>query len=202
VNREELEHVVRATCDLLGEDAVIIGGSQAALAQFPDDLPRSVLMSREVDVAALDDPTEAKALLINKNIGEGTIFEDTHGVYAEGVGRELFHLPPDWETRAISVEGHGPTNSTGLCPEIHDLAVAKLAAGRPKDTEWIKVLLRSGHLRPDLFLERISESELRPDRKRLAVGLVKQAAQPGRRNRNRNKIRLLENLLSDEEIDT
>ncbi len=65
MNRTELEHIVRAACDILGEDTVIVGGSQAALAQFPDDLPRSVLMSRDADVAALEDPTEEKALLIN-----------------------------------------------------------------------------------------------------------------------------------------
>lgn len=205
MNREELEHIVRATCDLLRETTVIVGGSQAALAQFPDDLPSAVQMSREADVAALDDPTEAKALLINMNIGEGTIFHSTHGIYVEGVNRELFHLPPDWDKRAISIEGHGATISTGLCPEIHDLAVAKLAAGRPKDTDWIKTLLNSGHLRPEVFLERVSESELHPVRRKLAVGIVKQAARPGKRNRSRNRIRLLGDALlaeDDPEADT
>jgi hypothetical protein len=36
VNRDELKHIVRAVCDLLEEDTVIVGGSQAALAQFPN----------------------------------------------------------------------------------------------------------------------------------------------------------------------
>ncbi|MGH9917912.1 MAG: DUF6036 family nucleotidyltransferase [Nitrososphaerales archaeon] len=198
MNRSELEHIVRAVCDLLKEDTVIVGGSQAALAQFPDDLPRSVLMSREADVAALDDPTEEKAFLINGYVGEDTRFHTTHGIYAEGVARELFQLPPGWEQRATSIEGHGRGSTTGLCPEIHDLAVSKLAAGRQKDSEWIRALLRSGHLRAELFLERTSQSELSRDRRDLAVGLVEQAARPGKRNRSRSRIRLLRNLLSED----
>ena len=201
MNRAELEHVVRAVCNLLGEDTVIVGGSQAALAQFPEGLPRSALMSREADVAALEDSTEEKALWINGNIGEGTLFHSTHGFYAEGVAREIFDLPPKWESRAIAIDGRGATKSTGLCPEIHDLAVAKLAARRPKDSEWIKALLRSGHLQPALFLERVSQSPLPDDVRGLASGLVQQAAPPGRRNRSRSRIRLLKDLLSDEASD-
>jgi hypothetical protein len=94
-------------------------------------------------------------------IGEGTRFHTTHGFYAEGVGRELFHLPPKWEQRAIAIGGRGANSATGLCPEIHDLAVAKVEAGTQKDSEWIRTLLNSGHLQPALFLERVSESALR-----------------------------------------
>jgi hypothetical protein len=199
MNREELEHIVRACCDLLGEDKIIVGGSQAALAQFPHDLPKYALMSSEADVAALDDPTDEKAMIVNGNIGEDTLFHSTHGVYAEGVAREIFAFPPGWEQRAIEVDGRGDRPSTGLCPEIHDLAIAKLAAGRKKDSDWIKSLLASGHLKPDLLLERASQSPLSRSRRELAVGLVEQAAKPGRRNRNRRKINLLRKLLLEQE---
>ena len=152
MNRRELEHIVRAACDLLGEDVVIVGGSQAALAQFPDDLPKSAILSREADVAALVDPVDEKATIINGNIGEDTLFHTTHGFFAEGVSRELFTFPPGWQERAIAIDGRAARSTTGLCPEIHDLAVAKLAAGRQKDVDWIKSLLRSGHLRAELLL--------------------------------------------------
>jgi len=199
MKREELEHIVRACCDLLGEDKIIVGGSQAALAQFPHDLPGYALMSIEADVAALEDPRDEKAMIVNGNIGEDTLFHTTHGIFAEGVSRELFEFPPGWEQRAIEVDGRGARPTTGLCPEIHDLAIAKLAAGRQKDSDWIKALLQSGHLRPDLLLERVSQSTLPPSRRELAVGLVEQAAKPGRRSRNRRKIHLLRKLLLEDE---
>jgi hypothetical protein len=176
VNRRELEHIVRAACDLLGEDVVIVGGSQAALAQFPDDLPKSAILSREADVAALVDPVDEKATIINGNIGEDTLFHTTHGFFAEGVSRELFTFPPGWQERAIAIDGRAARSTTGLCPEIHDLAVAKLAAGRQKDVE----------------------TELPQARRDLAVGLIEQAARPGRRSRSRRRIRLLEDLLEED----
>ena len=198
---EELQHVIRAACDLLGEDVVIVGGSQAALAQFPNDLPKSVVVSREADIAAVDDPIDQKAMIINGNIGKDTLFHTTHGFFAEGVSRELFVLPPTWRERAIAVDGHATHKTTGLCPEIHDLAVAKLAAGRQKDVDWIKSLLKSGHLKAEQFLERTFEAGLPPVRRDLAVGLVEQAARPGRRSRSRRRVRLLEDLLGEESLD-
>jgi hypothetical protein len=183
VNREELTHIIRAACDLLGEEVVIVGGSQAAIAQFPDDLPRIVVLSREADIAALDYPTEEKAWMINGNIGEDTLFHTTNGIFAEGVGRELFLFPCGWEARAITLDGQGATKASGLCPEIHDLAVAKLAGGRQKDVNWIKALLQSGHIKPALLLERCSQSTLAPDRRELAIGLIEQAGRPGKRGR-------------------
>ena len=96
MNREEIEHVIRAAGGVLDEDQVIVVGSQAILAQFPDDLPRAVLLSREVDVMATDDPTGEKALLINGAIGEDTLFDNTFGVFAEGVKCGLCQFPPGW----------------------------------------------------------------------------------------------------------
>lgn len=193
MNRRELAHVVRAACDLLGEDVVIVGGSQAALAQFPEGLPRLATLSCETDLAALVDPVDEKATIINGSIGEDTLFHSTYGYYAEGVSRDLFIFPPAWLDRAIELDGHASRHATGLCPEIHDLAAAKVAAGRQKDVDWIKVLLGSGHLRAEQLLERVLETELTQSRRQLAVGLVEQAARPGRRRRRR--IRFLEDLL-------
>jgi hypothetical protein len=196
---EELQHIIRAACDLLKEDVVIVGGSQAAVAQFPEGLPKSLLLSREADIAALSDPSDEKALIINGNIGEDTLFHTTHGVYAEGVSLAMFVLPETWMQRAIELDGLSKRRTVGLCPEIHDLAVAKLAAGRAKDIDWIKTLLRSGHLRADLFLERALEVALPPSRRTLAIGLVEQAARPGKKSRIRKRIKSLEDLLGSVE---
>ena len=59
--------MIRAVGDLLGVTEVILIGSQAILGAYPDDLPRSVLRSREVDVAPIDGD-EVEALRINGGV--------------------------------------------------------------------------------------------------------------------------------------
>ncbi len=93
MNREQLEHVIRASGDVLKEDAVIIVGSQAILGSSPDGLPRDVTLSTQVDVMAVSDPNGEKALLINGTIGEFTMFYTTYGYYAEGVEEPLCRFP-------------------------------------------------------------------------------------------------------------
>lgn len=36
MTREELEHAIRAACDVSGDDEVYVFGSQAILGQYPD----------------------------------------------------------------------------------------------------------------------------------------------------------------------
>lgn len=47
MRRDELEHVIRAAADVAEDDIVVIG-SQAVLAQYPD-APEALLRSLEVD---------------------------------------------------------------------------------------------------------------------------------------------------------
>jgi len=50
VTRHELEHAIRATCDVTDETEVIVFGSQAILGQFPD-APDELRQSAEADIA-------------------------------------------------------------------------------------------------------------------------------------------------------
>jgi hypothetical protein len=45
----------------------------------------------------------------------------------------------------------------GLCLEPHDLAASKLAAGRPKNFEFVAALLREHLVDPRVVLERVTE---------------------------------------------
>lgn len=200
MNRDQLEHVIRAAGDVLGEDRVVIVGSQAALGQFPDDLPHSVLLSREADVTALFDPTGEKALRINGAIGEDTRFDSTFGYYAEGVEPGLSQFPPGWKERLVVVSTPATGVVTGLCPEIHDLAVAKLLAGRPKDVEWALALLQSGHVAAATLLERAAATEMRADQRSRIARVVRRAGLPGRRYHARRDVRRL--LATLEESDS
>ena len=77
-----------------GTEFTVVAGSQAALAQFPEGLPKFATLFAEADLVALDDPDDAKAMQINAAIGEDTLFHEIYGYYAEGIGRALLVLPP------------------------------------------------------------------------------------------------------------
>ena len=50
MTRVELEHAIRAACDVCGDDQVYVFGSQAILGQYPD-APESLRQSAEADIA-------------------------------------------------------------------------------------------------------------------------------------------------------
>jgi hypothetical protein len=47
----------------------------------------------------------------------------------------------------------------GLCLDPTDLAVSKLAAGRPKDLDFVRVLLRERLVTVDALIERAADVE-------------------------------------------
>ncbi|MCY0880164.1 MAG: hypothetical protein OWU84_14650 [Firmicutes bacterium] len=86
MTRPELEHLIRAAGAILGEDAIIVVGSQAILSLADaDQLPPEATWSVEADLIPWDDPDERKADLIDGTIGEGSPFHETFHSYAEGV---------------------------------------------------------------------------------------------------------------------
>jgi len=50
MTRAELEHAIRAACDVSGDHEVYVFGSQAILGQYPD-APESLRQSAEADIA-------------------------------------------------------------------------------------------------------------------------------------------------------
>ncbi len=49
MKRADLEHIIRAAATIADDDEIIVLGSQAVLAQFPD-APPDLLLSDEADV--------------------------------------------------------------------------------------------------------------------------------------------------------
>lgn len=137
MNRAELEHVIRAAAEITGDEIVVIG-SQAVLGQFPD-APPSMLRSMEADLYPKNDPD--RAIEIDGAIGDGSQFHETYGYYAHGVGPETPWAPIGWEARMPGLEipplRKGTEPITAWFLEVHDLALAKLAAGREKDVEFV-----------------------------------------------------------------
>ncbi len=154
MTRDELEHAIRAAADVADDAEVWVFGSQAILGQH-EDAPPELRMSVEVDIA----PVHAgeKILEIDAYLGELSQFHQTHGFYVHGVSVEAAVLPKGWERRAKKVCNANTRGKTGLCLEAHDLAVSKLVAFRPKDLDFVRVLLAEELVSPRKLLLRIRQ---------------------------------------------
>ena len=164
MTREQLEHVIRAAADVVGDELIVVG-SQAILGEHPD-APDSLLVSQEADVFPRTDP--AAAIEIDGAIGDGSQFHETWGYYAHGVGPETVTLPDGWQERLVPVRvpelPRGDRHFTAWCLETHDLILSKCAAGRERDWEYVEGavahrLVRLGVLRARIADLPIEQSE-------------------------------------------
>ena len=137
MTRTELEHVIRAAGAIAESDELIIIGSQAILGSFLDP-PEELISSMEVDLYPI--PEVEQADLIDGSIGEGSPFHDTFGYYAHGVGPETAVLPRHWKDRLVVISNANTRRVNGYCLHSVDIAASKLAAGRERDIEYVRVL--------------------------------------------------------------
>jgi len=161
MNRASLEHILRAAAAITNERDIVVVGSQAILAQFPN-APDVLLSSIEADVFPRAEP--AKSILIDGAIGELSAFHQTFGYYAHGVDETTATLPPGWQDRLVPIRNENTGGATGWCLEVHDLAASKLVAGREKDLEFVRLLLRESMVAPDTLAARVEALPLAPDR--------------------------------------
>jgi hypothetical protein len=156
VNREQLEHVLRAASQTAGDRDVLVIGSQSILGAFPDgQLPPPATASMEVDVAFFEDPEDRKADQVDGAIGELSPFHETFGYYAQGVSVSTAVLPQGWRDRLIRVDTANSAPGRGHLLEPHDCVVSKLVAGREKDHAFADALIRSRLIDPQVIATRI-----------------------------------------------
>lgn len=146
MRREQLEHVLRAAADILKQRDFLVVGSAAILATYDDaSLPYEASRSDEADLAPFDDDAEGhKSLQIEGSLGQGSKFHEVFGYFADGVDFGTAAAPDGWRDRLVAFDPPGARPGRGLCLEAHDLAAAKLAAGRVKDYEFVGALLDAG----------------------------------------------------------
>jgi hypothetical protein len=96
MEREELEHLIRASAEVTHEYEFINIGSQSILGPIPNP-PAEFKASMEADIYPLNAPE--KADLIDGAIGEGSDFHVTFRYYAQGVGPDTPTLPAGWQNR-------------------------------------------------------------------------------------------------------
>lgn len=150
----QLEHAIRAACEVSKDTELLIFGSQAILGSYPD-APAGVRASIEIDMQAKNLPE--RTVNIAGALGEDSLFHATHGFWVDGVLIDVAKLPEGWESRTIAVSHPvGTRGNTGHCLEAHDLAASKLAANRDKDREFVTILLAERLLDGAVLLERIA----------------------------------------------
>ena len=154
MTRDQLEHAIRAACEISNDTELWIFGSQALLGVFPD-APESLRASIEIDVQPKNRPEAVD--IIDGTLGELSMFHQTHGFYIHGISIESAILPEGWEHRAKPVRNPISTlGKTGWCIELHDLAASKLAAYREKDREFVRLLLIEKMIDGKILDKRIS----------------------------------------------
>ncbi len=174
MTRDQLEHAIRAACDVADDNELLIFGSQSILGGHPN-APPELRASVEVNVQPRNHPEAVDK--IDGALGELSMFHKTHGFYVQGVSIEVAHLPEGWEDRTHQVKNDNTRGNTGYCLEAHDLAASKLAAYRDKDRDFVRVLLIEQMIDVDIFLHRIDQIPVADEIKERSVNWVKRTVE-------------------------
>jgi hypothetical protein len=162
MKRADLEHLIRAAAAITDEYELVVIGSQSILASFPD-APEELLKSMEADLYPLHRPEMAD--LIDGSIGELSPFQERFGYYAQSVSPSTAILPTGWQDRLVRLQNQNTDLRVGLCLEPHDLAAAKLAAGRDKDWPFVQALLAHRIVSVQTFVSRVRDLPITSERK-------------------------------------
>jgi hypothetical protein len=166
MRRDQLEHAIRTACQIIGQDAVVVVGSQSILGSFTEnELPVEATMSTEIDILPLgeDDADTARlADVIEGVAGEWSPFEEQHGFSIDGVDLQTAILPAGWRDRLVKVQNantaalSGQPEYIGWCLDKEDLCVAKLCALREKDRNFVGALLDAGLIDAAIITRRLA----------------------------------------------
>jgi hypothetical protein len=119
-------------------------GSQSILASYSvAALNPDLLMSAEVDIMPVDaDAAEIERLSdhLHGSLGQDSSFQEAFGFHVDGITIDTSVLPQGWVYRLIPAVDPA-SGATAWCLDPHDLAIAKLIAGRSKDLDFVRVLV-------------------------------------------------------------
>lgn len=174
MTRDELEHAIRAACDVANDREVYVLGSQAILGQFPD-APASLRQSVEADVAPATRPDQVDR--IDGTLGELSQFHEAHGFYVHGVPLETASLPGGWKKRVVKVQNENTLGCIGWCLEAHDLAASKLAAFRERDREFVRTMLAEELIDGQNLIRRVGRLPVADSLRRRLTAWVRRTVQ-------------------------
>lgn len=139
MNVEALLRLLTAAQALCGHrDYVVIGSlSVLGMAQV-DAIPQDMTLSIDADCYTLADPP--RIFDLSTQLGEGSPYHQTHGIYLDPVSPYLPTLPQGWAQRLILID-RPPV--VAHCLEANDAAISKLARGEPRDLRWVHAGLQA-----------------------------------------------------------
>lgn len=172
LTREQFEHLIRAAGGVLNENEMIIVGSQAILGSYAEGLPAEAMISREVDVLPLDDD-ESKADVIDGTLGEGSIFSETFGVFADGVSLSTSRLPDGWRNRLVRFQTENTNGVAAWCLEPHDLLIAKYLANRAKDRSFCRAIVGAGLVLRHFLEGRLADTDCTTDERSRVLDAIR-----------------------------
>jgi hypothetical protein len=173
VQRDELEHLIRAAARITDEYEFVIVGSQSILGSI-ERPPVECMVSNEADIFPMH--AEGKADWIDGVIGEGSQFHETFGYYAQGVDSTTAKLPAGWRERLVRVQSEQTEGRVGYCLDVLDLFLSKCAANREKDRVFNRALLAHRHITVEKALERLPDMPLDDNRKATIALLIQRLA--------------------------
>ena len=172
MKHHELQHIIRAAAAICEESDFIVIGSQAIHGSLPHVDESTLVRSIEADLYPRYAPE--KSQLLNA-IGEFSPFHETYGYYADGVDNTTATLPAGWEDRLIVVSGPLTNDARGWCLELHDLAISKLVAGRAKDLDFVRALVKLGAARQKTTYLRLEATKLAVAKKQIIQNFLENA---------------------------
>ena len=156
MNKQQLDHILRAAGRITGEKRFVIIGSQSLHGKFPN-LPDDIVRSAEVDLIASKATDRTEWL---NAIGVDSSFHETYGYYADPVDEATATLPRGWKGRLVNLPPGDTEGVQGLCLDPHDLAIAKYAARREKDLAFTRELARRGIVKRESLLELLNQTRV------------------------------------------
>ena len=111
MNRQQLQHVIRAASVICQERDFIVIGSQAIHGSLIDADEVELVRSMEADLYPADAPEKSQEL---NAIGELSVFHNQYGYYADGVDETTATLPTGWRDRLVLISGPLTENVNGV----------------------------------------------------------------------------------------
>ena len=114
-------------------------------------------MSAEADLFPLNRPELAD--LIGKHRGRFAVSRAFWLLTRKVLSERTATLPSGWRSRLVRVSNPNTRGIVGLCLEVHDLAISKYIAGREKDLEFTRELVKQNMTEASVLLERLVQTE-------------------------------------------
>ncbi len=158
MNVAQLRHLIEMAASLAPDRQLVLFGSMCVLVGNPDIAETTTLYANTYDADFIPDPwNEDLAYSMSRTMGKGSDFNERFGYYADFVRPDAYdNFPPGFKERLVPVEGF--ENVSALEP--HDMAVAKLLAGRDKDVRLLAALLHLGKLDEPTLRKRLWDTPM------------------------------------------